>query len=306
MNIKRNIVLAVLSLIPFVTHAEELIRISNGKLALCQDLERGGAISHIYVGDNNRNLVNIYDEGRYIQQSYYAGKRIDRQHEGQSPQWSPWNWNPIQGGNFARCGAKIMRHDKTDTTIYIAAVPMLWDMADKEANALMEQWTELHGNFVKVRNRITVNHIDSIYMPGTRNDQEIPAVYPISSLKNLHIYLGDRPWQNDTVSTVPVKELSKDFSSFWGSYPKAPEKWMAFTDDSGFGMGVYSPRAQRFLAGRYTSDTAGEEKSVATSYIAPLMSAQLNPGDVLEYEYYILLGDLIDIRSMIYGIRNAE
>lgn len=303
---KKKIAVAIMAMLPVVAGAQELVKISNGQISLCQDLERGGSISHIYFGDSKRNLVNIYDEGRYIQQSYYAGNKVDRREEGQSPKWSPWSWNPIQGGNFARCGARILNHVLTDTTIYIAARPMLWDMSDKEADALMEQWTELHGKFIKVRNRITVNSIDNVYAPGRHNDQEIPAVYPISSLKNLHVYLGDKPWQNDTLSSVPVKELSQDFKSFWGSYPSVPEKWMAFTDDSGFGMGVYSPLAQRFLAGRYTSDTNGEEKSVATSYIAPLMSAQINPGDVLEYEYYILLGNVHDMREMIYEIKKNE
>lgn len=303
---KRDIMALLLALVPVTLCAQELVKISNGNITLCQDLERGGSISHIYVGDSRRNLVNIFDEGRYIQQSYYAGTRIDRKKDGQSPQWSPWSWNPIQGGNFARCGAKILRHSRTDTTIYIAATPMLWDMDSKEADALMEQWTELRGNVVKVRNRITVNNIDSIYMPWRSNDQEIPAVYPISSLKNLYVYLGEKPWTNDTVSSVPVKELSQDFKSFWGSYPNVPEKWMAFTDDNGFGMGVYSPNSQRFLAGRYTSDTYGEEKSVSTSYIAPLMSATLKPGDVLEYEYYLLLGTVQEMRKKIYQINQVE
>lgn len=303
---KKKMIILLFALLPFTLKAQELVKISNGKLTLCQDLDRGGSISHIFVGDSFRNMVNIYDEGRYIQQSYYAGNRIDRKGEGQSPSWSPWSWNPIQGGNFARCGAKIIKHSQTDSTIYIAATPMLWDMDSKEADALMEQWTELHGNMVKVRNRITINSIDSIYMPWRSNDQEIPAVYPISSLKNLHVYLGDKPWTNDTVSTVPVKELSKDFKSFWGSYPAVPEKWMAFTDDSGFGMGVYSPRAQRFLAGRYTSDTNGEENSESTSYIAPLMSSTLKPGDTLEYEYYLILGTVPEMRHMIYELYNSE
>lgn len=298
----RKIALLFMVAVPFVAGAQNLVKISNGKLTLCQDLDRGGSISHVYVGESKRNLVNIYDEGRYIQQSYYAGNRVDRKKDGQSSSWSPWTWNPIQGGNYAHVGAKIKECQQTDTSIYIKAVPMLWDMADKEADAVMEQWTELKGNVVKVRNRITVNHIDEIYQPWGKNDQEIPAVYPISSLKNLYVYLGNEPWKNKPVKSVPVKELSKDFKSFWGSYPDVPEKWMAFTDDSGFGMGVYSPKAQRFLAGRYTPDTAGEEYSEATSYIAPLMTAHIRPGDVIEYEYYLLLGTIPEMRKKVYEL----
>jgi hypothetical protein len=50
---------------------EEELTIDNGILTLKLDLTRGGAISYISVSGSERNLVNIADEGRYIQQSYY-------------------------------------------------------------------------------------------------------------------------------------------------------------------------------------------------------------------------------------------
>lgn len=52
--------------------------IDNGTLLLKLDLTRGGAISYLSLSGSNRSVVNIADEGRYIQQSYYAGKSVDR------------------------------------------------------------------------------------------------------------------------------------------------------------------------------------------------------------------------------------
>lgn len=302
---KRHIfILSLLALLSGLSAtASEELTISNGNVMLKQDLERGGAISYISVDGTNRNLVNIYDEGRYIQQSYYAGSKINRVEDGQSPAWSPWNWNPIQGGNYARRGARILTHETTDSTIYISCVPMLWDMNGHEADAKMEQWTEISGNVIKVRNRIHINSIDSIYHPWNKRDQEIPAVYPISALNNLHAYLGDRPWTGDSISNIEVVELKEDLKdSFWGKYPSVPEKWMAFTDETGWGLGVYSPKAVRFLAGRYTSDTTGEAHSLSTSYIAPLCTAKLRPKMVMEYDYYLILGNINQIRKEIYKI----
>lgn len=40
---------------------------------------RGGAIYYISRATETRNLVNIHDEGRYIQQAYYAGRDLNRQ-----------------------------------------------------------------------------------------------------------------------------------------------------------------------------------------------------------------------------------
>jgi hypothetical protein len=57
----------------------------NGTLTVKFDLTRGGAISWISLSGSKRSLVNIADEGRYIQQSYYAGKSLDRKADGQSP-----------------------------------------------------------------------------------------------------------------------------------------------------------------------------------------------------------------------------
>ena len=80
----------------------------NGVLTLKLDLTRGGAISWLSLSGSSRSVVNIADEGRYIQQSYYAGKSLDRKADGQAPNWSPWSWNPIQVGDAFRNRAKSL------------------------------------------------------------------------------------------------------------------------------------------------------------------------------------------------------
>ena len=52
---------------------DKTLEIKNKEIPLNQDLIRGGAICYISKADSDRNIVNIYDEGRYIQQSYNAG-----------------------------------------------------------------------------------------------------------------------------------------------------------------------------------------------------------------------------------------
>jgi hypothetical protein len=93
-----------------VVKNEKSIGIDNDTLNVKLDLNRGGTISYISISGSERNLVNIYDEGRYIQQSYYAGKSIDRQADGQSPDWSPWSWNPIQAGDAFGNRAEILEY----------------------------------------------------------------------------------------------------------------------------------------------------------------------------------------------------
>ncbi|MGC9352987.1 MAG: hypothetical protein ACP5D9_04055 [Mariniphaga sp.] len=266
------------------------------------DLTRGGAISYLSLSGEDRSIVNVFDEGRYIQQSYYAGRSVDRKAEGQSPNWSPWSWNPIQVGDAFRNRAEILDFQKFKNAMYVKCIPMQWDMNNKPAEAEMEQWTTLKGNVLKVKNRLTCHRTDTIYGEGILNDQELPAVYPISALSNLYSYLGETPFADSTVSQLEVVNLS---SGFWGRYDNVSENWMAFVDDSGWGMAVYNPQCNRFLAGM-SGTPEGKANEASTSYIAPVKKEMLNKNSVYEYEYYIVVGSLFDIRKKIYELHQEK
>jgi len=278
--------------------------LDNGVLTLKLDLTRGGAISWISLSGSSRSIVNIADEGRYIQQSYYGGKSIDRKSEGQSPSWSPWSWNPIQVGDAHRNRAKILGYQKNGNTLYVKCIPMLWDMNNMPAEAEMEQWTTLSGNVLTVRNKITCHRTDNIYAEGISNDQELPAVYPVSALKNLYAYFGDVPFTNAPVSNPVTVFLS---SGFWGRYVNetVTENWMAYVDDNKWGIGVYNPLCKNFIAGM-AGQPGGEATSGSTSYIAPVKKDILNKNSVYEYEYYLIVGTVSEIRSKIYQIHSSN
>jgi len=274
----------------------------NGTLTLKLDLTRGGAISWLSLSGSSRSVVNIADEGRYIQQSYYAGKSLDRKAEGQAPRWSPWSWNPIQVGDAFRNRAQIIDFKKTGNELYVKCIPMQWDMNNKPAEAEMEQWTTLNGNVLEVRNRLTCHRTDNIYGDSILCDQELPAVYPVSALQNLYSYQGTAPFTGAPAIRLPVKNLS---SGFWGIYEDLPENWMAFTDDTGWGMAVYNPLCKKFLAGM--SGVPGKEAADgSTSYIAPVKKEVLYKNSVYEYRYYILIGKLEEMRGKIYSIKEIK
>ncbi len=285
------------------TFTSGMVDLDNGQICIKQDLDRGGSICYLSRSGEDRSVVNIHDEGRLIQQSYYAGNSLNRQSEGQSPNWSPWTWNPIQGGNYAGKKARIVECLRKDNTLYVKCIPMLWDMNNHEAEAVMEQWTTLEGNVAHVRCRLTCHRTDEIYGEGIARDQEIPAVYPISALTTLYAYLGNAPFTSGTLST-PTVECLQD--GFWGRYdgksnPIPQEKWMAFADANQWGLGVYSPKAERFLAGR-SGFVGGEAMDASTAYIAPICTAALKKNSVMEYDYYLILDKISTMRSTIYDI----
>jgi hypothetical protein len=271
----------------------------NGVLKVKLDLTRGGAISYVSLSGSNRSLVNIHDEGRYIQQSYYAGKSINRQADGQSPAWSPWSWNPIQVGDSYNNRAKILAYKQKGDTLYTKCIPMLWDMNNMPAEAEMEQWTILKGNVIEVHNKLTCHRTDNIYGENIADDQELPAVYPISALKNLYTYLGNSPFTNDSLDNPSVVNLS---SGFWGRYPNVSEHWMAFVDSSKWGLGVYNPNCISFLAGMAGSP-GGSVMDASTSYIAPTKKEILNKNSLFEYDYYIIVGNVNEIRAKVYQLK---
>jgi hypothetical protein len=285
--------------IPIIPVVDPII--DNGILTLKLDLSRGGAISYLSLSGSQRSVINIADEGRYIQQSYYAGKSIDRKADGQSPSWSPWSWNPIQVGDAFRNRAKILDFQKNGNELYVKCIPMQWDMNNRPAEAEMEQWTTLVGSVLKVRNRLTCHRTDKIYGDSILNDQELPAVYPISALKNLYTYLGKTPFTNANLDNPAVINLS---SGFWGIYPEVSENWMAFVDDNLWGMGIYNPKCVKFLAGM--AGVPGKEATDgSTSYIAPVKKEILYKNCVYEYEYYVIIGKLSEIRSKVYQLHSG-
>lgn len=284
--------------------SSDTLQIKNRNITLRQDLTRGGAICFIGRGGQGRNYINVHDEGRYVQQSYYAGQSVNRQAEGQSDFWSPWPWNPIQVGDYKRNRARILEKWQRGKRTYVRCVPMLWDMDNCPAEAEMEQWTELKDNVVYVRCRLTCHRTDTVYGDVPENQQEIPAVYPISSLNHLYAYRGEHPFTSEPVDTIVVEELRFGQDGHgWGNYDDISEQWMAFMGDDGWGMGVYSPSATQFLAGRFQSSRSGEADGDATSYIAPIRKQYMPKLCTVEYEYYLLFGTIDEIRSAVYELK---
>ena len=273
----------------------------NGIIKVKLDLTRGGAINYLSNSGTSRNLVNIHDEGRYIQQSYYAGNPLNRQDDGQSDHWSPWPWNPIQVGDAFGNRAEILDYKQQDDTLYVKCTPMLWDMNNEPAEATMEQWLILKNNILEVHNRLTCFRTDTIYNENILRDQELPAVYPISALKNLYYYDGVKSFTNDTLSNPPVVNLS---SGFWGRYLGVSEHWMAFVDDNMNGIGVYNPQCNYFLAGM-AGEPGHESQDGSTSYIAPVKKEALSKNSVYDYTYFIVVGSIEEIRSKVYELNDG-
>ena len=175
--------------------AQGLEFLDNGNVRVGIDRHKGGAITWLSWSQYRSNAVNHHDPGRLIQQSYYAGKSLDRTAEGQSKAWSPLPWNPIQGGGVGSWARVTELKQLKGPMLYCETVPKLWDMPNEEANAVMRQWTGFEPDMPDV---VVVRcELISQRKPNDRwgdagpRPQEIPACYFTRSFSTAKSYLGE-------------------------------------------------------------------------------------------------------------------
>lgn len=301
MNKPRQLVLSlsiatalVTALITAPIYGQELLTIDNGVTKVSVDRSKGGAITWVSHAGYPRNIVNLADPGRLIQQSYYAGKRLNRTAEGQHAAWSPWPWNPIQGGGVgggnssvidgAGSWARVLKATCENRVIYTETVPKLWDMPSEEANAAMHQWTQFE---TEMPNVIVVRcEFNSKRKPKDRwgqtqaRSQEIPACYFTRNFSTMKSYLGDGKWRDEAQPPGPP----------WGR-TQPPLNAMAFFNEGGEGIAVYSPCAtEHWNFGPHGNGNSSVDTDGSCMHVAPIDRVRLTPKSTYQYRYWLALG----------------
>lgn len=273
----------------------DLIHIDNQVMKVGIDRSMGAAVTWLSWEGHPDNTINIHDPGRLIQQSYYAGKSLDRKKDGQSKSWSPWSWNPIQGGGV-NSWARVTKFEKIGGgRLYSETVPKLWDMPDEEADAIMEQSTEfVNLNVVEVNNRLTCKRkARDSWGEAVPRHQELPACYFTSRFRNVEMYLGDGKWEKVTQPPGPP----------WGK-AQPPLKIMACFTDDGQGIAVFSPTADQHWNfgphGKYSPDAKPTDGPCM--HLAPIGTVKLGAQSVLEYRYWMVVGNKAAIEPRLDGL----
>lgn len=271
---------------------EELLRIDNGVVRVGIDPGKGGSITWLSWDSYPKNIVNIADAGRLIQQSYYAGARLDRTDEGQWKAWSPWTWNPIQGGgveSWARVKTARLQGDE----VYSETIPKLWDMPSEEADAQMNQWTTFEPsmpNVIVVRCELECMRKPSDRWGAARmSSQEIPACYFTRNFDTMKSYLGNGQWRDETHPPGPP----------WGK-ALPPLNAMAFFESGGQGIAVYSPAAtQHWNFGPHGAGKSDLPTDGPCMHVAPIDRVKLQATSSYRYRYWMTVGDQVEIQSRL-------
>lgn len=267
------------------TAPAEVLLLDNGTVKVGIDRAKGAAITWLSWADYPKNMVNSSDPGRLIQQSYYAGLRLDRKADGQSKAWSPWSWNPIQGGGVSSW-ARVKEFKRRDhNALYAETVPKLWDMPSEEAAALMRQWTSFEPempNVVVVRCELIAQRQENDrWGPARLSPQEIPACYFTRNFETVKSYLGNGQWRTESQPAGPP----------WGR-TLPPRKAMALFNAQGLGVAVFSPAAtQTWNFGPHGSGTSDNPAAGPCMHVAPIDRVNLGPKSTYRYRYWLMVGN---------------
>lgn len=262
---------------------ENATYITNGKIQIGVDLERGGAVFHFSEAGKKRNLLNHFDEGRFVQQSYYGDS------DGSKWNGNPWRWNPVQGGSWQGKKATVLSKDISDTRISVTTTPMHWATGESLEDCTMEEVITLEGLCAHIRYTFTCKNGKN----NAARHQEMPAVFCDYDLKTLVYYKGSAPWTDGKLTRTVPQNLSDGASN---QYVNRTEAWSAYVDGTDYGIGVYTPGTEQITYYTFGHGPGGANQS-SCSYFAPIRTIAITKDFKLSYDVYLTIGKVDDIRA---------
>jgi hypothetical protein len=278
----RHKILLIVAAVATAAGAADWKYLDNGVVRIGIDRSRGACIGFFGESEAKRNLLNHFDEGRFIQQSVYGAE------DGSLWNKRPWRYNPVQGGSWDGRQARTLEFKKSKDSLYAKIEPRNWGGGQPCPEAIMEEWITLDGPLAKIQFKLTYSGEDQ----GSPRHQEMPAVFVDAVLSN-HVYFV-------------AGELVQRNPSFPNEYGQTEREWTAWLDDQDRGIGIYTPGTAEFTCYRHKgSGTTGSTGS-ACSYVAPIRTFALTKGLEVKYDVYLTIGTLEEISQRFTGIPGAE
>ena len=262
--------------------------LENDKVRIGVDLGAGGGIFYFSQKSPERNLLNHFDKGRFIQQSYYGVA------DGSDWNKKPWRWTPVQGGGWKDEPAKGLEYSNAGGKLYVKSRPKHWATGEDIDDAVMEEWIELRGNVAAIHFKFS--YTGTVSHPATH--QELPAFFADYDLPNLTLYTGSKPWTG--------AELTRKVPGPTNEGARADESWAAYLDDAGWGIGAYFPDKTHLTSYRVRGDGKAGPAGSACTYFAPIETMAITPGFVYEYDLFITIGDVAKMRETFQTIHEGR
>ncbi|MBT7255157.1 MAG: sulfatase-like hydrolase/transferase, partial [Planctomycetaceae bacterium] len=258
--------------------------LDNGLIRIGVDRSRGAGIGYLSPSTTHGNVLNHFDEGRFIQQSYYGKK------DGSMWNGKPWNYNPVQGGSWKGDSSQILEFHKhnLEQTIFSRVQPQHWATGATCPEAVMQQTISLDGEVARVQFQWTYSGENQMLA----RHQEMPAVFVDAALENL-VYRDQG-------------KLERRVPQWPNEYGTASGQWFAYVDKSDWGIGVFTPGTTSFTCYRAKGNGKQGPQGSACFYVAPLRTFSLSTGQVVRYDVYLTLGKLADIEKRFNAVQQQR
>jgi hypothetical protein len=246
----------------------------------------GGAI--VEVSLNGTDYVNNDDPGRQIQTSLWDA----------NASYSPlWGYNPIESGDHFFDGSPILASTLLSDSIYTKTQPIQWapeNFGGGPGNpvlgdAYIEKWISVVPGFNRVfKVHYKITHFGSDLHADAF--QEAPVMYVNPNVPNFFYYGGGSPWTGDILSQHVMPSNCCDMLA-------TTEQWGAYVDSNNIGIAVYTPQqfpnSKGFNAG-------------STLQFTPMCPYTWEPGGVLEFDTFVLVGTVDEMRAAIYALHSQQ
>jgi hypothetical protein len=269
---------------PSLGAGEDWVYLDNGQLRLGVNEAAGAAIGWFSASGAEKNLLNTFDVGRYLQQSYYGDT------DGSDWNGKPWTYNPVQGGSWKNSPSVLLESKREGETYYAKTRPRHWATGELLKEVTMEQWLRLEAGTARLRFRMSYTGA-KLHRP---RHQELPALFVDASLDTLVFCADDQPaWKGAA--------LTRKQPSFPNEYARLSEPWAAWVNPQDRGLGLFFPGTSQLTCYRVRDGHARAD----CSYLAPIRTLALAPGSVVEYDVVLALGALADLRARFQKLAAA-
>jgi len=280
------------------TYLERLnYKTTKSKYAIDEIIDANGSV---YIGvdagnkpgatlgseDHHVNLINYFDAGRQLQQSFYSnvGGSTDET-EGENGYTRTkcftatssgyyWPYNPVQGGDVHCNISQLIDYELTNDYIYIKCKPLDWAGSPDEngtyvTDSYMENWYSIKNNVVYVKNSFVCFEEFTEMEKVGKHGLELPATYIVHPFNTYVTYQGTTPWMDDNNCLVFNPNLSS-WASGADIVNEHPEDWFAWVNEDQFGVGMYIPDMSYYASGRSLNSTLAKEKINKDAFDSPM------------------------------------
>jgi hypothetical protein len=236
--------------------ARNIVTLTNAHYTLRFNKNQGGCCTYL-APKGKLNIVDTYDDGRLFGNRSAYGSHV-------YGSWNkrPWQWNPVQGGNWTSesdpkyLGGKL---GVTPPSYACSVTPVIWSTGELATGVKMDQKYTLEGEKIIYESRIRASGDVRGWEAGQESrHQEEPAFFLNRQFHELRTGGGR--------VTLPSLDAGP------AGYGDVRGGWLGLTAANGYGLYMLCPEAELWTG--YTTGRAAAGRLPATvgscAYMAPL------------------------------------